>query len=232
MCILAQFFDGFILSQRNKASCMICFNISILHPDLIWMISKLYESDWTCTRRFSDGFVTISSEGIYVKGRNFWKRFQHSFNIASTIILVINNRVMTWLQLNPRRWFMNVDNTTDKLLACISHRWTLFSRGKCCSTVSKRYFDIKRNEEDASSSKKLGRSESQAYPRTKSPFPPSRDALRHGDRLSCANSKHGVRASRTEVEWWCFEEGSPRSHPSRPVRLSFGRSILVDELGG
>lgn len=60
------------------------------------------ESDWTCTRRFSDGSVRIS-EGIRIRGRNIWKRFQR---IASTIIFVINNRVMTWLRLNPRRWFI------------------------------------------------------------------------------------------------------------------------------
>jgi len=52
-------------------------------------------------RRFSVGFVTISSEGIRVEG--VWKRFQRA---TPAIILVINNHVVTGPQLHPTRWFI------------------------------------------------------------------------------------------------------------------------------
>lgn len=199
----------------------------------------MYESDWTCTRRFSDGFVTISSEGSRIRGRNVWKRFQH---IASTIILVINNHVMTWLRLNPRRWFIH-SATFDcswKMLA--TNYLPLFRIGEhyflkenivqLYLKVSKIFQAIRRRCIVFQGTRTS--SESQTYPHTKSPFPPSRDALQRGDRSSRTNSKHSIRASHTEVEWWCFEEGYSCSltlMSTSAVRLSLGRSILVDEHG-
>lgn len=72
---------------------MMCFSISILHPDLIWMISKLYERVIELVLGdFRTDLLQYHRRGLASGARNVWKRFQH---IASTIILVINNRVVT-----------------------------------------------------------------------------------------------------------------------------------------
>jgi len=224
---------------RNKALCMICFNISILHPDLIWMISKLYESDWTCTRRFSDGFVTISSEGIHVKGRNFWKRFQHSFNIASTIILVINNRVMTWLQLNPRRWFIYFATFRRKMLptnySLVFHIDEHYFLGENIVQLYLKDISI------SSGTKKMHR------------LPRNSDvrSLKHihiwnlhflrlpthyNTEIDCRVRIPSTAYERVARKW--NDDVSRKDPPAlssqstSAVRLSFGRSILVNELGG